>query len=61
MTQSAFSAQGPATSNRGVITSVRGSVVDVRFDDSSTAADLTKVIGVSSSATASYSHACALR
>ena len=34
MTASAMSAQGPKHSNHGVITSVRGSVVDVRFDDS---------------------------
>ena len=34
MTQSATSTQGTTASNHGVITSVRGSVVDVRFDDS---------------------------
>ena len=34
MTQSATSTQGTTASNHGVVTSVRGSVVDVRFDDS---------------------------
>ncbi len=34
MTQSATPVQGTTASNHGVITSVRGSVVDVRFDDS---------------------------
>ena len=34
MTQSMTSAQGTERSNHGVVTSVRGSVVDVRFDDS---------------------------
>ena len=34
MTQSAMSAQGTEHSNHGVVTSVRGSVVDVRFEDS---------------------------
>ena len=33
MIQSAMSTQGTERSNHGVITSVRGSVVDVRFDD----------------------------
>ena len=33
MTNSAMPAQGTAHSNHGVITSVRGSVVDVRFED----------------------------
>ena len=34
MTHSAISANGTKASNDGVITSVRGSVVDARFDDS---------------------------
>src|SRR5271157_6093799 len=34
MTHSAMSAQGTSHSNYGVVTSVRGSVVDVRFEDS---------------------------
>ena len=34
MTQSATSTQGTTASNHGVVTSVRGSVVDVRFDHS---------------------------
>ncbi len=34
MTHSAMSAQGTAHSNYGVVTSVRGSVVDVRFEAS---------------------------
>src|ERR1700689_2700540 len=33
MIDSAMPAQGTAYSNHGVVTSVRGSVVDVRFDD----------------------------
>ena len=33
MTHSAMSANGTKVSNDGVITSVRGSVVDARFDD----------------------------
>ena len=34
MTHSALSAQGTERSNHGVVTSVRGSVVDVRFERS---------------------------
>jgi len=34
MTHSAMSTNGTKVSNDGVITSVRGSVVDARFDDS---------------------------